>query len=683
MPSAMQKMSRLAAEAVSPVTLNAHGGGAAQLLDHRAGGAVARVTSTSLLTIPEDEYLALARSAKVISFDVFDTLLHRKVVLPRDIFALIGERMGLADFAAARFAAEAAARRSTRAHSVEVSLDEIYAAFAPDACPDPEAAKSLELELESEFIFANEAMLALVPKLRAAGHRVIAITDIYLNASQVEALLAAKGFEVDGVYASCDHRETNCGKYNGDLFPVVCRAEGIEPSDLLHVGDHAGSDVANALAAGAVAVQSNHPTPYLMANSEHFAAVMRGHDNVSTSLIAGTIAQSKLADRSRLPSSIETFGYDFGGPLVAGFAAFILQRCKELGIDHLVLLARDGCVVGDVLDVLAPEGITYRLIPASRRLAVFPSFADGDADKIRSLFAGQKRLSKRQILAVLRLEHLAEGMTDLDTVMDLRQALDDLKPQLTEQAQTERAALIEYLAPELAMLEAGRKFAWVDVGWALSSPARLNQLLGHDMPGFFVGSRGDANPSPNFEGYLFNRGRPHDLTRVAMRSVEIIELVFADWAPSAAYLSKTSDGIEPVHYHKSAAERVRDAHIKTVRQGVRRFAEDIRSSFALLRADELRAYNRRIWQQLCAKPPAALYQSLSPIPHDALAGTRVWRTIGEMWMPSWSYGTPYRKAFPTARAYRLSYLRRYLKWHLPPWGWRFVRLAEDTLRKVI
>jgi hypothetical protein len=166
-----------------------------------------------------------------------------------------------------------------------------------------------------------------------------------------------------------------------------------------------------------------------------------------------------------------------------------------------------------------------------------------------------------------------------------------------------------------------------------------------------------------------------------MRSVEIIELVFADWAPSAAYLGRTPDGIEPVHYHKSAAETVRDAHVRTVRQAVRRFAEDIRPAFALLRTDELRAYNRGIWRQLCWKPPASLYQSLSPIPHDALAGTRVWRTIGEMWMPSWSYGTPYRKAFPTARAYRLSYLRRYLKWHLPPSAWRLLRVAEDTLRK--
>src|SRR5690606_1901716 len=127
-------------------------------------------------------------------------------------------------------------------------------------------------------------------------------------------------------------------------------------------------------------------------------------------------------------------------------------------------------VVGEVLDTLAPEGITYRLMPASRRLAVFPSFASDGFDKIKSLFAGQKRLSKRQILAVLRLEHLIADEEDPDSEMDVLTAFDQLKARLMEQGERERAALLEHLGPERKLLEEGRKFAWVDVGWALSSP---------------------------------------------------------------------------------------------------------------------------------------------------------------------------------------------------------------------
>ncbi|MDP9423520.1 MAG: hypothetical protein M3Q19_11945 [Pseudomonadota bacterium] len=645
--------------------------------------AAPQIAPTSLLAISAGHYLSLAKCAKVISFDVFDTLLHRRVLLPRDIFGVVGLKIGIEDFAAQRFAAEARARRLVRPDTSEVCLDEIYEAFPKDFLPDRELVKQLELEVEREFTFANAAMRSTIGDLRAKGFRVVAITDTYLSKEQVETLLAANGIEVDAIYASSDHRHGNLGKYNGAIYPEVCGKEQVQPSELLHAGDHSDCDVANALSHGLVAVQANHPYAFLAANSEHFAAVIGEHESLTTSLIAGTIARSKLADRSRLATSLETYGYDFGGPLVVGLVAHIIARCQELGIDHLVLLARDGCVVGDVLDVLKPEGLTYRIMPSSRRLAVFPAFASGGLDKIKSLFAGQKRLSKRQILAVLRLEHLADGLADADEVMEVRTAITQMKPQLLEQAEIERAALLEYLEPEVAILQQGRMFAWVDVGWALSSPARLNELLGHDIPGFFVGSHGNANPSPGFEGYLFTRGKPHALARYAMRSVELFELIFADSAPSAAYLKRTSGGIETVHYDKSPAESVRDAHISTARSGVRQFAEDIRPVFDLLSSDDLRQYNRKIWKRLCTNPPAALYKLLSVVPHDALAGTMTWRTIGDLWLPNWSFDTPDRKAFPTARAYRIAFLRRYLKWHLPPSIWHLLRRIESVLRKYI
>ena len=638
---------------------------------------------TSLLTISGEHYRSLAKRAKVISFDVFDTLIHRRVLLPRDIFGLVGLKIGVADFAEQRFAAEARARRLARPATFEVSLDEIYQAFPENFLPDPEGAKQVELEVERESTFANAAMRSSIKDLRAEGFRVVAITDTYLSQDQVKALLSDSQIEVDAIYASSDYRHENLGKYNGDIYPVVCSAEQIEPGDMLHAGDNSDADVTNALSQGLVAVQANHPYPFLITNSEHFAAVIDEHENLTSSLIAGTIAQDKLADQTRLAASIETFGYDFGGALVIGMVAHILERCKELDINHLVLLARDGCVVGDVLDVLKIEGLAYRVIPSSRRLGVFPAFAAGGFDKIKSLFAGQKRLSKRQILAMLRLEHLADGMTDADEVMDVRAAIEQIEPQLMKQAESERAALLEYLEPERKLLQEGRKFAWVDVGWALTSPTRLNELLGHDIPGFFVGSRGDANPSPGFEGYLFTRGRPHDLARVAMRSVELFELIFADSSPSGAFLRRTPDGIETVSYDKSPAETVRDAHIKAVRRGVRQFAEDIRPVFDMLGADDLREYNRKIWKRLCTNPPAALYKLLTVVPHDNLAGTRTWRTIGEMWLPNWSYYTPDRRLFPSARTYRIAFLRRYLKYHLPPSIWHLARQAESVIRKFV
>lgn len=639
--------------------------------------------STSLLTITQDRYLSLVDNAKVVSFDVFDTLIHRRTVVPTDVFELVGRRLDKADFRETRIAAEASARRKARPDTFEVSLDEIYQAFPDDYFTDIQTAKDIEIQSEHEFTYANESMRALITRVRSSGKRVIAITDIYLSDEQVQGLLEKNGITVDAIYSSANYRHNNHGKYNGSIFPIVCKEEGIAPHELLHAGDHPGSDVSKALSEGVVAVQTGHPTQFLINHDANFEAIMHEHDCHTTSLIAGTIAKGKISNNSRLDSSVENYGYDFGGPLLVGMITHMLKRCSDLGIDHLVLLARDGCVVRDVLDELRPDNITYRVIPASRRLAVFPTFSSGEFEKISSLFAGQAKLSKRQILAVLRLDHLANDLIDADEVMPVKAAIEQMKPQLVEQAMAEKAALQEYLEPEITMLEQGKKFAWVDVGWALSSPTRLNELLGHDIPGFFIGSHGGANSYEGFEGYLFNRGKPHTLAKVAMRSVEIIELIFADWAPSTAYLKQGANSIEPVHYDKSPAETVRDAHIKEARLGVCQFARDIAPVFAMLDSDDLRRYNRQLWARLCSNPPVATYKLLSPVPHDAMAGTKTWRTISELWLPNWSHATPDRKTFPTSRAYRLAYIRRYLKWHLPPSVWNMLNRIDNVLRKYL
>jgi FMN phosphatase YigB (HAD superfamily) len=626
-----------------------------------------------------DQYLSLVNRAKIISFDVFDTLIHRQVILPTDLFAIVERIIALEGFAEQRRAAEARARRRAAPKTIEICLDDIYAVFPSGFLTDPDRVKAIELEVERDFTYANGAMRSIVDELRAEGRRVVAISDTYMSGAHVEALLSANDIKVDDVYTSSDHRHGNLGKYNGLLFPEVSKLEQVEPADFLHVGDHPGSDVANPLSQGMIAI----PNAFLATRSEHFAAVMDSHGNLSSSLVAGTIARSKLSDRARLETSIETYGYDFGGPLVVGMVLYMLERCREQGIDRLVLLARDGCVVGDVLDVLKPEGLSYRVMPCSRRLAVFPAFASGGFDKIKILFAGQKRLSKRQILAILRLDHLVEAVIDADLVMDVRAATEQMEPQLREQAQSERAALLHDLAPEMAMLEDGRRFAWVDVGWALSAPTRLNELLGHDIPTFFVGSHRDANPSPGFDGYLFTLGKPHSFAKLAMRSVELFELVFADTMPSSAYLRRTPTGTETVHYAKSPAETVRDTHICAARRGVKAFAEDIAPVVDILSPSEMRDYNRDIWKRICTDPPAGLYKQLTAVPHDAVAGTMNWRTIGDLWLPSWKFDRPNRKAYATELAYRLAHLRRHLKWHLPPSVFNRLRQAEGIIRRYV
>ena len=97
--------------------------------------------------------------AAVVSFDIFDTLIRRRVGAPEDIFHIMESRLGLPGFAAQRVACQnkASLKAQTERRRPHADLDEIYAVLMAQGAPetDWEAVKALELELETDMAFAN------------------------------------------------------------------------------------------------------------------------------------------------------------------------------------------------------------------------------------------------------------------------------------------------------------------------------------------------------------------------------------------------------------------------------------------------------------------------------------------------------------------------------------------------
>ena len=99
--------------------------------------------------------------ARVVSFDVFDTLLFRITAWPEAIFSLMGQKIGMADFEPFRRKkqqeiSETLARAGEAPHA---DLDQIYAYIAQqDRSRDWEKVKELELEMERDAAFRNEGL---------------------------------------------------------------------------------------------------------------------------------------------------------------------------------------------------------------------------------------------------------------------------------------------------------------------------------------------------------------------------------------------------------------------------------------------------------------------------------------------------------------------------------------------
>ena len=195
---------------------------------------------------------------KVLSIDVFDTLLWRRVPEPRDAFLLLGRELTASGklaghiapvaFAELRHAAEKAARarREAATGSREILLVDIYRelpAFVLAGGFDAEAAAATEFEHERRLMIRDTAISECMSIAKAAGVRVILVSDTYFTPAQMKTFLAKPGLtegrDFDRLYAS---NEFGRPKWR-DLFDLVLREEKVAPADMLHIGDTLEADI--------------------------------------------------------------------------------------------------------------------------------------------------------------------------------------------------------------------------------------------------------------------------------------------------------------------------------------------------------------------------------------------------------------------------------------------------------
>ena len=183
-------------------------------------------------------------AAEVVSFDVFDTLLFRRVNEPETIFDLTGRHFTIHGFRKLRTDSQVeASRRATLEFGYpHADMDQIYAVLAEhrEIPVDWEAVKAYEITLEQEALTANPEMQEIFRYAKAQGKRVIAVSDMYLFAATLQEILEQNGYQgFDHIYCSADEHKA---KFNRDLFALVAEKEGIAFDRMLHIGDKERDD---------------------------------------------------------------------------------------------------------------------------------------------------------------------------------------------------------------------------------------------------------------------------------------------------------------------------------------------------------------------------------------------------------------------------------------------------------
>lgn len=186
-----------------------------------------------------DSLLEWIQSHDVISFDIFDTLIMRKVYEPHDVFYIVQNIADQRGIKVDRFYANRIQAEINLIRRIP-TLAEIYKEFqrltkVSDLVK--EELSQIEAEVERHVIIPREKMVDIFHKAIDMKKRVYLISDMYLPTALLEDILEQNG--VTGyikLYNSCDfHRP----KVDG-LFEIFVRQT--EGKRYLHIGDHAQAD---------------------------------------------------------------------------------------------------------------------------------------------------------------------------------------------------------------------------------------------------------------------------------------------------------------------------------------------------------------------------------------------------------------------------------------------------------
>ena len=189
--------------------------------------------------------------ASYISFDIFDTAIMRPFYNPSDMFYLLDkvyekEVESTVSFHDIRIDAEIACRQQicNSTDREDITLDEIYGYIAK-VYGIPEALchnlKVEECNLEIEFSQKRHSVYELYEVAKLSGKKVIFISDMYLDKKILVDILEKHGYiEYEDIYVSSGFGKR---KTTGNLYRVVLDELGVDPNQIIHIGDSIKADI--------------------------------------------------------------------------------------------------------------------------------------------------------------------------------------------------------------------------------------------------------------------------------------------------------------------------------------------------------------------------------------------------------------------------------------------------------
>lgn len=513
-----------------------------------------------------------------VSFDVFDTLLKRDVSFPEDVFQLAEMKYNtehsspIRNFKNRRTAAEKAARE--KQHGKEVTLQEIYDEFDEEM----DELMSIEMAIEMQVSCVNPLIEEIYQYCIHTKKKVYIISDTYLGSTVIKELLHKNGItEYNGLYVSSE-----CGvmKRYGELYRYVLDKEGLDPRELVHIGDNKRADFLMPKKLGIHSIC----IPKDVSNTEYLS---HGSENIDRRSLFSYI-------NNRLPYCKNrnfAIGYEIYGPLLYGFVKWLISKVNTE--KSILFFARDCHVVKQAfekMDKAEQYKSTYFL--ASRKSLIVPIlYENSSLDQVEKLIISEPlRLTLGGLLNKFGLEsdkyaaHAEKYGLTLETILQrnklcenksLARFWDDIVPIVKQDVKRSHNLFFEYFD----RFDFTDEIQVVDIGWRGTMQYCLKNLLPekYKIHGYYLGVREDTllNRS-EYDGFYLD-GEDDEDKRVFLASVSaLIEIFFS--APHGSVKGYDESGSAVYDKWECSDDEKSQCLLRDLHEGALKFIDDFSDS---------------------------------------------------------------------------------------------------------
>jgi hypothetical protein len=437
---------------------------------------------------------------EIVSFDIFDTLIMRKIFSPEDVFRLLEEKVRVElklDCEIANVRAQAASMCGSYA-----TINEIYQYIKQQTnLIDKNIIDIMQLEkdIDIDLCITRRDIADLYEYCLTCGKEVYLISDMYYTLQDIKRILDKCGVKVpddEHIWISC---EKKADKVSGSLWEKYSK---LVSKDIrcLHIGDNKTGDAKNPVIYGIDSYYIMSAKDMLMKSSilELASSVNTVSDSICLGLVAAKLFNSPFALCSTNGKvsydDSEIYGYCVYGPLLEKFLIWLYYNSRKDGIDKLLFFARDGYflekdykVVSELLNDGYEQDWCY--LPISRRLIYMATMENEDDFKrvVAFPYVGTFAEYMKSRFGIIVTEVTSEyNNRQINAVGDSKDILEWIQPykdEIIKKAKRERENYLRYLKTDGDM-QKGLTYGTVDLGYYGTNQYYLQRLTGIKTKGY-------------------------------------------------------------------------------------------------------------------------------------------------------------------------------------------------------